>query len=191
VNSRVLLLALLQDEDSGALRMLATMGVDPVQLETDLSPRAQKDLKELVGAGGRTKKDNGKSMLQQCATDLTEQARLGKLDLVVGRDEEVSRMMRILVRRRKNNPALLGDPGVGKTAIAVSILHFASRTATRDRHSTSCFLARKKWVANGRSMAHLKRQGTRMKCMVWTVSRFLVRRHLDMSNARNSFRAIA
>jgi ATP-dependent Clp protease ATP-binding subunit ClpA len=99
VGSRVLLLALLQDETSGAGRMLATMGVDRTQLETDLSARAQKDLKELVGAGGRTKKDNGKSMLAQCSTDLTEQARLGKLDLVVGRDEEVSRMMRILVRK--------------------------------------------------------------------------------------------
>lgn len=63
--------------------------MSPEQLEEDLTPRAQADLRELVGAGGRTKKKNEKSMLQQCSTDLTEQAKLGKLDAVVGRDEEV------------------------------------------------------------------------------------------------------
>ena len=56
--------------------------------------------------------------LQKYGTDLTAQARAGKLDPVVGRSKEVRRCLQVLVRRRKNNPVLLGDPGVGKTAIA-------------------------------------------------------------------------
>lgn len=71
---------------------------------------------ELVGAGGEK---SGKSpTLDEATTDLTEKAREGKLDPVIGRDDEIIRTMKILARRRKNNPILLGDPGVGKTAIA-------------------------------------------------------------------------
>ncbi len=55
--------------------------------------------------------------LEQYGTDLTEQARLGKLDPVIGRDEEIRRVIQVLSRRRKNNPVLIGEPGVGKTAI--------------------------------------------------------------------------
>ena len=55
--------------------------------------------------------------LEQYARDLTELARRGKLDPVIGRDEEIRRVMQILARRTKNNPVLIGEPGVGKTAI--------------------------------------------------------------------------
>jgi ATP-dependent Clp protease ATP-binding subunit ClpB len=55
--------------------------------------------------------------LQRYSTDLTERARRGKLDPVIGRDEEIRRIMQVLSRRTKNNPVLIGEPGVGKTAI--------------------------------------------------------------------------
>jgi len=114
VTSKMVLLKLLQED--GASSVLAQLEVPLEQVEEDMKDAAQKDLKELVG-GGR-KKNKEKSALQQCSTDLTEMARNGKLDACVGREEEVGRVMRILSRRRKNNPCLVGDPGVGKTAIA-------------------------------------------------------------------------
>src|SRR5207245_6230697 len=55
--------------------------------------------------------------LERCTRDLTEQARKGKVDPVIGRDEEIRRVMQVLSRRTKNNPVLIGEPGVGKTAI--------------------------------------------------------------------------
>src|SRR5438094_7990332 len=55
--------------------------------------------------------------LERFTRDLTEQARKGKLDPVIGRDEEIRRVMQVLMRRTKNNPGLIGEPGVGKTAI--------------------------------------------------------------------------
>ena len=77
------------------------------------------DEKELVGAGGKKiDKKKVKNILAQCSVDLTALARKGELDPVFGRDEETKRAVRILVRRRKSNPCLIGDPGVGKTAIA-------------------------------------------------------------------------
>src|SRR5215510_1315533 len=61
--------------------------------------------------------DQNGSALERFSRDLTEAARRGKLDPVIGRDEEIRRIIRILSRRTKNNPVLIGDPGVGKTAI--------------------------------------------------------------------------
>ena len=62
--------------------------------------------------------DNSQSAIKKFTTNLTAQARMGKLDPVIGRDQEVRRVMQVLSRRTKNNPVLVGDPGVGKTAIA-------------------------------------------------------------------------
>jgi len=73
---------------------------------------------ELVGAGN---KPSTTPTLSECGIDLTEQARENKLDRVYGRDEEIRMSIRTLVRRRKNNPCLIGEPGVGKTAIAEGI----------------------------------------------------------------------
>src|SRR5664280_557995 len=63
--------------------------------------------------------------LKRYAKDLTELAKKGKLDPVIGRDEEIRRVMQVLTRRTKNNPVLIGDPGVGKTAIVegLSLIH--------------------------------------------------------------------
>ena len=83
--------------------------------------KRQKDSKDLVAAGGAksssSSKGNSKSVLAECGIDLSALAAAGKLDPCLGRDEELEQLMRVLVRRRKSNPCLVGDPGVGKTAL--------------------------------------------------------------------------
>ena len=66
-------------------------------------------------------KDDGKKLLSTYCTDLTEKARTGNVDRIVGRDRELERVIQILCRRQKNNPCLIGEPGVGKTAIAEAL----------------------------------------------------------------------
>ncbi len=119
VNSEHLLLGLLRERDSGAVRLLGHCGVDSEGLyrrvsaalggeETGFRPRPREPESR---AGGETRQ------LDQCARDLTCMAREGRLDPVVGREEELDRVIQILSRRTKNNPALIGEPGVGKTAV--------------------------------------------------------------------------
>jgi len=107
-----LLLALAMAQDNGAGRALAAGAVTPEGLNTAIN--------EL--RGGRTadtaSAEDRYDALKKFARDLTEAAREGKLDPVIGRDEETRRPVQILARRTKNNPVLIGEPGVGKTAIA-------------------------------------------------------------------------
>ncbi len=107
-----LLLALAMAQDNGAGRALAAGAVTPEGLNTAIN--------EL--RGGRTadtaSAEDRYDALKKFARDLTEAAREGKLDPVIGRDEEIRRTVQILARRTKNNPVLIGEPGVGKTAIA-------------------------------------------------------------------------
>ncbi len=70
---------------------------------------------------GKVKPENKKKFLSAYCTDLTEKARNGKIDRVIGRDRELARVMQILCRRQKNNPCLIGEPGVGKTAVAEAL----------------------------------------------------------------------
>ena len=114
VGSKELALAMIDDVSCGANEALKAMGTDVKVLRKEVSGANER---ELVGAGKKTRKAK-KQTLKECSIDLTEEAREGKLDPVLGRDEEVTRVMRILVRRRKSNPCLVGEPGVGKTAIA-------------------------------------------------------------------------
>ncbi|MBV8653341.1 MAG: ATP-dependent chaperone ClpB, partial [Alphaproteobacteria bacterium] len=106
-----LLLALAMEKGSDAGRILANAGVTPQTLNA-----AIEDLRK-----GRTadsaSAENAYDALKKYARDLTEAARTGKLDPVIGRDEEIRRTMQVLSRRTKNNPVLIGEPGVGKTAI--------------------------------------------------------------------------
>ena len=71
-----------------------------------------------VKKGNKRQKDDGKKYLNTYCTNLTGKARDGKLDAIIGREQEISRTVQILCRRTKNNPCLIGEPGVGKTAIA-------------------------------------------------------------------------
>ena len=116
---RELMLSVLRDEaeDTGAVIILAELDV-PLQTAYK---EIERGAREMVGAGSRGGTKMKNSTLAQCSIDLTQRARDGELDPLVGREDEVKRCMQILVRRRKNNPVLIGDPGVGKTAIAEGI----------------------------------------------------------------------
>src|SRR5258708_2593274 len=111
VSTEHLLLALAEEKGTTARELLSAAGVDRAQL-----------LAALQGVRGSHKvtdqePESKYQALQRFTRDLTEQARKGKLDPVIGRDEEVRRVMQVLSRRTKNNPVLIGEPGVGKTAI--------------------------------------------------------------------------
>ncbi len=115
VGTEHLLLAILNDADCVASRILQTLNVNMQKLYQDIMLAVGADINEymsdLQGDGRK------KGVLEQFGTDLTEQAAEGKLDPVIGREQEIGRLMQILSRRTKNNPCLVGEPGVGKTAV--------------------------------------------------------------------------
>jgi ATP-dependent Clp protease ATP-binding subunit ClpB len=106
-----LLLALALDRESGAGRILAQAGVTPQNLNAAINA-----LRKGRTADSPTA-ENTYEALKKYARNLTEAARTGKLDPVIGRDDEIRRTIQVLSRRTKNNPVLIGEPGVGKTAI--------------------------------------------------------------------------
>ncbi len=119
-----ILLAIAQKTDTIAAKILVAQGINLEQLRTEIIKRLGE--KEAVAAG-QTKKinpfglgDKGSAQpkLQEFSLNLTQLAKEGKLDPVVGRETEITRVIQILSRRTKNNPVLVGEPGVGKTAIA-------------------------------------------------------------------------
>ena len=123
VSTEHLLIGIAQERDGGASRVLAQNGVTPDGI--------YKALKEVRG-GQRVTDENPEEKyqaLQRYSRDLTELARKGKLDPVIGRDEEIRRVIQVLSRRTKNNPVLIGEPGVGKTAIVEGL---ALRIVTGD-----------------------------------------------------------
>ncbi len=107
-----LLVALALSLNTAAGKALKTGGVTPEGLNTAINTVRQGRTADTAGAEDRY------DALKKFARDLTQAARDGKLDPVIGRDEEIRRTIQILARRTKNNPALIGEPGVGKTAIA-------------------------------------------------------------------------
>ena len=115
-----LLMGILREGGNMGLRILRTVGVDPNKMYSAVVKRVG-DLSRAVSAGtaapGR-EADKKNKALAEYTRDLTEAARSGKLDPVIGRDKEIQRVIQILSRRNKNNPVLIGEPGVGKTAIA-------------------------------------------------------------------------
>lgn len=117
VGTEHLLISLLKESDSYAVKFINDLGVDENQILDDLFESLNRG-----SAGTRqTSKKKGKSKtptLDEFGKDLTEQAKQGKIDPVIGRDNEIKRVIQILSRRNKNNPCLIGEPGVGKTAIA-------------------------------------------------------------------------
>ncbi|KOX42960.1 ATPase AAA [Streptomyces purpurogeneiscleroticus] len=106
-----LLLALAVEKDSEAGRALQAAGVTPASLNAAINALRKGRTADNASA------ENAYDALKKYARDLTEAARDGKLDPVIGRDEEIRRTIQVLSRRTKNNPVLIGEPGVGKTAI--------------------------------------------------------------------------
>ncbi len=138
IGTEHLLLAMSRDENSMAMRILAVLGITSEQIQRqtarimdefksmqDVAKKLESsddleksDVISRRGVSRRKEKDEGKTpLVDQLATDLTALAEQGKLDPVIGRSKEIERVIQILARRTKNNPALIGEPGVGKTAI--------------------------------------------------------------------------
>ncbi len=123
-----ILMALIREGENVAVRLLNTLGVSTQKLYVDLLIAIGEDgglYKEDLAKNRQNKK--GTAMLEQYSRDLTALAKDGKLDPVIGREEEIKRVIQILSRRTKNNPCLIGEPGVGKTAVVEGLaLHIVS-----------------------------------------------------------------
>ncbi|MBR3134089.1 MAG: ATP-dependent Clp protease ATP-binding subunit [Clostridia bacterium] len=118
IGTEHILIGILKEGDSVAARILLDLGADPQKLynETTKIINEEKELKE-QRPESRRGSFNSTPTLNQYGNDLTKQAEEGKLDPVIGRKEEIQRVVEILSRRTKNNPCLIGEPGVGKTAV--------------------------------------------------------------------------
>ncbi len=136
VGTEHLLIALLRETSSIAAKILISLGANPQKLYSDVLNMLSDDDGEAIGNGSQyggygqygtgdnSEKQSGRSQKSDCPTlmkfgrDLTQMAREGKLDPIIGRDKAIERVIQILSRRSKNNPCLIGEPGVGKTAVA-------------------------------------------------------------------------
>jgi len=121
IGTEHLLLAIIKEIDCAASRLLNTLGVSGQKLYIDILVAMGEDASqyrdELQNARSGKKAKNATATLDSYSRDLTELARDGALDPVIGREDEIERVIQILSRRGKNNPCLIGEPGVGKTAI--------------------------------------------------------------------------
>ncbi|MGA1004317.1 ATP-dependent Clp protease ATP-binding subunit [Vulcanococcus sp.] len=118
IGTEHLLLGLIREGEGVAARVLENLGVDLAKVRTQVI-RMLGETAEVAGGGGGGGKGSTKTpTLDEFGSNLTQQASDGKLDPVVGRQHEIERVIQILGRRTKNNPVLIGEPGVGKTAIA-------------------------------------------------------------------------
>ena len=120
VGTEHLLIALLSDRDSYAIRYLSALGVSPRTIADHMSARLEGGEQGNYETSGNAQNspDGDSKTLDSFSRDLTKAAKNGEIDPVIGRDEEIKRIIQILSRRTKNNPCLIGEPGVGKTAIA-------------------------------------------------------------------------
>ncbi|MGN0034580.1 MAG: Clp protease N-terminal domain-containing protein, partial [Coriobacteriales bacterium] len=135
ISTEHLLLGIIREGNGVAMQALAQMNVDPDEIRHAISDQVQTSTPMMLGPNGEIPagegeyQEGGGSALKEFGTDLTAQARSGKLDPVIGREYEIERVMQVLSRRTKNNPLVIGDPGVGKTAIAEGL---AQRIADGD-----------------------------------------------------------
>ena len=133
IGTEHLLMGLLREGGNMGLRILRTIGVDPNKMYSAVLKKLNDASAKTVPSGGSAAaRDGDKKVgkaLAEFTRDLTEAARSGKLDPVIGREKEIQRVIQILSRRTKNNPVLIGEPGVGKTAIAEGL---AERIASGD-----------------------------------------------------------
>ena len=135
VGTEHILLALIAEEDGIAIRTIQKLDVDVLRLRSKTLHLIKDNQEEILRPFSESEehilnRDGDLSpTLYEYAENLTQQAKAGKLDPVIGRDEEILSVIRILARRRKNNPVLIGEPGVGKTAVAEGL---AQRIANED-----------------------------------------------------------
>ncbi|MBR3414600.1 ATP-dependent Clp protease ATP-binding subunit [Candidatus Saccharibacteria bacterium] len=131
VGTEHLLYALITQTNSRAALVLAQQGVNLDELAATIEELAEKQAKEAENKKEKAKYSNKAELkwLKRYATDLTESAKKGELDTVIGRDSEIERVVTVLCRRTKSNPVLIGEAGVGKTAIVEGL---ATRIAKND-----------------------------------------------------------
>jgi ATP-dependent Clp protease ATP-binding subunit ClpC len=128
IGTEHLLLGLIREGEGVAARVLENLGVDLSKVRTQVIRMLGETAEVAAGSGG-TPGRNKTPTLDEFGSNLTQMAGEGKLDPVVGRQKEIERVIQILGRRTKNNPVLIGEPGVGKTAIAEGL---AQRIANKD-----------------------------------------------------------
>ncbi|MFR7442569.1 MAG: Clp protease N-terminal domain-containing protein [Sellimonas intestinalis] len=141
VGTEHLLLAIVRDTDCVAARILITLNINLQKIMQDCLTTIGENPKALSDRGDGTGKG---SVLEQFCTDLNALAEDGKLDPVVGREEEMQRLMQILSRRTKNNPCMVGEPGVGKTAIIEGIAQRIAKEAVPEKNEGQADLLR--WI---------------------------------------------
>ena len=117
IGTEHIILGLIRESEGVAAQVLKNMGADLEKVRRQVLSQLGGAAPSPVGGGG----PQATQTLNQFGQDLTEMARIGKLDPVIGRETEIERVIQILSRRTKNNPVLIGEPGVGKTAIAAGL----------------------------------------------------------------------
>lgn len=119
VGTEHLLLSLLSDKDCVAVRIIEALSISPTDLKNDIETYIASTPRQAATSeqSDEERKKSDKGALYQYGKDLCDLAHRGKLDPIIGRDNETERVIRILSRRMKNNPCLIGEPGVGKTAV--------------------------------------------------------------------------
>lgn len=136
IGTEHILIGIMREGESIAIRIMIDLGLDPQKLYNEIIKVINEDEKNQEITKGKKKKNTNyieTPTLNQYGSDLTEKAREGELDPVIGRKNEIERMIQILSRRTKNNPCLIGEPGVGKTAVIEGMaIKIASRRCTRN-----------------------------------------------------------
>ena len=120
IGTEHILIGIMREADSIAVRIMLDLGINPQKLYNEIVKVLEEDENINMQDGGSNKNSgsyNSTPTLNQYGTDLTKEASMGKLDPVIGRKNEIERVVQILSRRTKNNPCLIGEPGVGKTAV--------------------------------------------------------------------------
>ena len=120
IGTEHILIGIMQEGDSVAVRIMMDLNIDPRKLYNEIVKVINEegmDSNSMKGTDKNVGSFNSTPTLNQFGSDLTKQAREGKLDPVIGRKNEIDRVIQILSRRTKNNPCLIGEPGVGKTAV--------------------------------------------------------------------------
>lgn len=137
VGTEHILLALIKETDCVAVKLMASENVNIQKVYTDILLACGSDANTAKREYAALKKSRNKSntstpTLDQYSRDLTQEARMGNMDPVIGRTKEIERVMQILSRRMKNNPCMVGEPGVGKTAVVEGIAYLIAHDEVPD-----------------------------------------------------------